>query len=447
MRSRYDLWARHGAIKHAATRGSHELRAPAKPEPVAVVKAKPPPKSPASAAVKHVSTPPKTVQAPKAENSVAVTAKPAPLAPVKLEARAPAAAPVPAVPAPSQSSTATQPQPRPGYRVALVSFAIKSSSLSAEDQIREVWRAVSEHPDIEPFLELPPRSEFADYYLYIKAPICLSDIAARIAAKRYASVQALSADLELMFANARLFNETGSPLFNLATTLRQFLRNKVSAVARGLVPSHKPGRGRPPGSKNKPAIDAATLVPRPAFTDASIAAEREQLELTLRELYRADAIREGSVLSFNRRRYSLNANGVFEDSVHGLGRFPTVANMREVMQHGGFGTNGWKPIRIGEFSISELRENMHMLDELGPELTVALWGDDSNYQRWLEACKDKWKVLRTKRFARNADSNHGTGAARLTTEAKPRAKLSASLSKRRGAAVVMSDAFAIQQEV
>jgi ATP-dependent helicase STH1/SNF2 len=63
---------------------------------------------------------------------------------------------------------------------------------------------------IGPFVKLPPKREWGDYYLIITNPICMSDIQKRIKKEEYQSLAGLRRDLDLMVANCRTFNEESS---------------------------------------------------------------------------------------------------------------------------------------------------------------------------------------------------------------------------------------------
>jgi ATP-dependent helicase STH1/SNF2 len=63
-----------------------------------------------------------------------------------------------------------------------------------------------------PFIELPSKAEYPDYYALIKQPICLNDIGDRINKHYYQSLKQFRQDIGLMVQNCRTFNEEGSQL-------------------------------------------------------------------------------------------------------------------------------------------------------------------------------------------------------------------------------------------
>lgn len=77
---------------------------------------------------------------------------------------------------------------------------------------------------IDPFLELPPRNIYADYYQLIREPIAMKQIENKINKKQYQSLREFRRDIGLLCANCRQYNEDGSVLYNDANLI------EVSAV-------------------------------------------------------------------------------------------------------------------------------------------------------------------------------------------------------------------------
>ncbi|KIW09526.1 hypothetical protein, variant [Verruconis gallopava] len=63
-----------------------------------------------------------------------------------------------------------------------------------------------------PFIELPSKIDYPDYYTLITQPICLNDIGDRINKKYYQSLKQFRQDISLMVQNCRTYNEEGSQL-------------------------------------------------------------------------------------------------------------------------------------------------------------------------------------------------------------------------------------------
>jgi protein polybromo-1 len=82
----------------------------------------------------------------------------------------------------------------------------------------------------EPFMKLPSRRRYSDYYLEIKKPIALERIRAKVAREEYASLNEMAADLALMFENAKHYNRPDSKIFKDAVKLQKFTQGKVQEL-------------------------------------------------------------------------------------------------------------------------------------------------------------------------------------------------------------------------
>lgn len=72
---------------------------------------------------------------------------------------------------------------------------------------------------IDPFLELPPKLDYPDYYQLIKNPICMKQIENRINKKQYQNLKQFRADISLLCSNCRQYNEDGSILYKDANMI------------------------------------------------------------------------------------------------------------------------------------------------------------------------------------------------------------------------------------
>ncbi|CAL1527080.1 unnamed protein product [Lymnaea stagnalis] len=88
------------------------------------------------------------------------------------------------------------------------------------------------------FMVLPSRKDYPDYYQVIMEPIDMTMIEAKLKTEKYPNEQALLSDFELMFNNARHYNEEGSQVYQDANTLDRALRAKWKIM------SAKTGSGR-----------------------------------------------------------------------------------------------------------------------------------------------------------------------------------------------------------
>jgi len=74
-------------------------------------------------------------------------------------------------------------------------------------------------PVIDPFIALPDRKLYADYYMVTKDPISMDMIAKKINDRRYQSLNDFAKDMRLLVANCRSYNEDGSLLYEDAGTI------------------------------------------------------------------------------------------------------------------------------------------------------------------------------------------------------------------------------------
>ncbi|XP_030633030.1 polybromo 1, like [Chanos chanos] len=78
----------------------------------------------------------------------------------------------------------------------------------------------------EPFLQLPSRREYPDYYQQIKHPISLQQIRDKMKSGEYDGVEQMEVDLNLMFENAKRYNVPNSAIYKRAQKLQQILQTK-----------------------------------------------------------------------------------------------------------------------------------------------------------------------------------------------------------------------------
>jgi len=72
---------------------------------------------------------------------------------------------------------------------------------------------------IGPFLELPNKKAYPDYYNFIQEPIAMDMIEKRINNHHYTSLKDFGNDITLLAKNAKTYNEDGSMLYNDATII------------------------------------------------------------------------------------------------------------------------------------------------------------------------------------------------------------------------------------
>jgi chromatin structure-remodeling complex subunit RSC1/2 len=80
------------------------------------------------------------------------------------------------------------------------------------------------NPLVAPFERLPDKVIVPDYYQIIANPIALDSIKKKAKRKKYQTVDQALSDLELMFDNAKLYNEDDSEVYEAAVQLQQQAR-------------------------------------------------------------------------------------------------------------------------------------------------------------------------------------------------------------------------------
>lgn len=66
---------------------------------------------------------------------------------------------------------------------------------------------------IGPFVKLPSKRDYGDYYLVISSPICMNQIQAKIKKEEYCSINDMRKDIATMCNNCRTYNDDGSLLY------------------------------------------------------------------------------------------------------------------------------------------------------------------------------------------------------------------------------------------
>ncbi|KAB5536868.1 hypothetical protein PHYPO_G00112260 [Pangasianodon hypophthalmus] len=84
----------------------------------------------------------------------------------------------------------------------------------------------------EPFLQLPSRKDYPDYYQQISQPISLQQIRDKMKNNEYESVEQIDADLNVMFENAKRYNVSNSHIYKRALKLQHILQLKRKELGR-----------------------------------------------------------------------------------------------------------------------------------------------------------------------------------------------------------------------
>uniref|UniRef100_A0A158Q8R4 Bromo domain-containing protein n=1 Tax=Elaeophora elaphi TaxID=1147741 RepID=A0A158Q8R4_9BILA len=108
-------------------------------------------------------------------------------------------------------------------------FGLTSEFDSDKIKLYELYNLIRNHKDERgrelalPFLQLPSKFDYPDYYDVIRRPIDLTKIRNRITSNYYDSTDALIGDFNLMFDNACRYNEPESLIYKDALSLQKLI--------------------------------------------------------------------------------------------------------------------------------------------------------------------------------------------------------------------------------
>ena len=99
------------------------------------------------------------------------------------------------------------------------------------EKMRHLYNLLANQKDperdiIEPFMTVPCKKTYPDYYNFIKNPINLVMIDERISSNYYKTMKKFRSDMNLMFENCKFYNESDSLLHQDACKLQKIF-NKV----------------------------------------------------------------------------------------------------------------------------------------------------------------------------------------------------------------------------
>jgi ATP-dependent helicase STH1/SNF2 len=86
---------------------------------------------------------------------------------------------------------------------------------------------------VDPFIELPDKWDYPDYYQIIKQPICMNNIKRKINRKEYQSLKQFRQDIGLLCNNCRTYNEDTSLLYADANNIEQTCLKKLQEETEG----------------------------------------------------------------------------------------------------------------------------------------------------------------------------------------------------------------------
>ncbi|KAF2720531.1 chromatin remodeling complex SWI/SNF component SWI2 [Polychaeton citri CBS 116435] len=117
---------------------------------------------------------------------------------------------------------------------------------------------------IDPFLELPPKALYPDYYDLIKNPICMKQIEKKINRKEYQNLRHFRQDVALLCANCRQYNEDGSILYQDANLIEKSCFDKLADETKEYPQFQNYDNDTEDGGSTRPMSSVSTPQPQPA---------------------------------------------------------------------------------------------------------------------------------------------------------------------------------------
>ncbi|KAF2261179.1 hypothetical protein CC78DRAFT_362667 [Lojkania enalia] len=117
---------------------------------------------------------------------------------------------------------------------------------------------------IDPFIELPDKYDYPDYYQIIKNPICMNQIKKKINKKEYQSLKQFRQDIGVLCNNCRTYNEDTSLLYQDANLIEQTCLDKLRAATEALPEMQDFDDGSSLNGGASTTIASAVGTPRPA---------------------------------------------------------------------------------------------------------------------------------------------------------------------------------------
>jgi ATP-dependent helicase STH1/SNF2 len=114
---------------------------------------------------------------------------------------------------------------------ALMNLESSSDSGSDDEEEDDERRLI-----IGPFVALPPKKDYPDYYMLIKEPISMKMIEKKIKKEEYSSLIDLKRDIQALCNNAKTYNEDGSMIYVDAVAIEVSSCNSCSSCPRLIYP-------------------------------------------------------------------------------------------------------------------------------------------------------------------------------------------------------------------
>ncbi|CAB4000597.1 polybromo-1-like, partial [Paramuricea clavata] len=167
----------------------------------------------------------------------------------------------------------------------------QSESEAFKKRMREMYDAVKKYQDdngrflSELFLELPSAALYPDYYEIITEPTCLHMIDKNIQEGKYQTEQQFLLDFEIMFENAKHYNEIGSQVHQDALTLDKVLKKKRKSLGRSSFGQIESGASPGPAAKQPSTGSKQTTPTKSRFGRTSQAGATSDVKELCKELY------------------------------------------------------------------------------------------------------------------------------------------------------------------
>lgn len=100
----------------------------------------------------------------------------------------------------------------------------------------------------DPFMRLPSKKQYPEYYVVIRRPMTLTEIRNKLKQKHYTTFQDLRQDLELICTNAKRFNMRDSEIWLKARDLHALIKEGASRIYEEWLESASSSTAAPPTS-------------------------------------------------------------------------------------------------------------------------------------------------------------------------------------------------------
>ena len=128
----------------------------------------------------------------------------------------------------------------------LIFFQESKKTIELEGKMKHLYDTLLHHknsegaPLIGPFLKVPCKKTYPDYYESVKNPIDMEIIDNRLKSNYYKTLEDFGADVDLMLENCKTYNRPTSKLFIDGQKLQRIFKNEFTKCQENL-PLHPEG--------------------------------------------------------------------------------------------------------------------------------------------------------------------------------------------------------------